>query len=112
MALGMGSAKQWGLLPCRILARRVKVEPRSFQVTIPQTRKADLPLVLSFQPQPSSPSTHRGTLAQDKTRHLAGGGDGKVTPSTTDKLSAPTCPAHPLGEGGHHMKERDKEPRV
>lgn len=58
MALGVGSAKQMGLLPCGILARRARVEPRSHQATLSKNRRTDLPWVPDFQPQSSPPATH------------------------------------------------------
>ena len=45
MALGVGSAKQTGLLSYRILVRGVRVELRSLQVTLSKNRTADLPWV-------------------------------------------------------------------
>lgn len=68
MALGVGSAKQMGLLSYRILVRGVRVELRSLQVTLSKNRTADLPWVPSLQPQPLPPphkhiDTHSG-LAQ------------------------------------------------
>lgn len=58
MALGVGLAKQMGLLTLDPGQKGGGEELGSLQVTLPRNRKADLPWALSLQPQPFHPPTH------------------------------------------------------
>ena len=114
MALGVGSAKQTGLLSYRILVRGVRVELRSLQVTLSKNRTADLPWVPSLQPQPLPPPTYtyRHTLRTSPGCRPWQGGARQVALSTAGRPSAPTCPANLPREGEECRKEGGQEPSV